>query len=72
MGKINRSQNLTLTYYDQENEQSTGQYAPARWSMDVQFPFEPQDKKEYIDLTELNVSISDDLAELYSLKFNYS
>jgi len=71
MGKIDRSQNLTLTYYDQENEQSTGQYAPARWSFNVQFPFEPQDKTEYLDLTELNVSMPDDLETIYKLKFNY-
>lgn len=72
IGKIDRSQNLTLTYYDQENESATGQYAPARWSMSVYFPFEPQDKREYIDLSELNVSVNDDLANIYSLKFNYS
>ena len=71
IGTIDRSQNLTLTYYDQENEQATGQYAPARWSMNVQFPFEPQDKKEYVDLSELNVSIPDELSEIYSAKFNY-
>jgi hypothetical protein len=71
IGTIDRSQNLTLTYYSQENEQATGQYAPARLSMNVQFPFEPQDKTEYLDLTELNVDVSDDLAELYKLKFNY-
>lgn len=71
VGEIDRSQNLTLTYYDQENEQATGQYAPARWSMSVLFPFEPQDKRVYVDLSELNVSMSDELAELYSLKFIY-
>ena len=71
VGTIDRSNNLTLTYYSQESEQATGQYAPARWSMDVQFPFEPQDKTEYLSLEELNVSIPDDLAEIYALKFIY-
>ena len=72
IGQISRDQNFTLTYYDQQNEESTGQYAPARWSFNVKFPFYPQDKGNYVNLSELNVTINDDLAELYKLKFNYS
>ncbi len=71
-GAIDRSQNLTLTYYDQENETATGQYAPARWSMNISFPFDPQDEREYVDLSELNVSIPDELETIYAMKFNYS
>lgn len=71
-GTIERSLNFTLSYYDQENEQATGQYAPARWSFNVKTPFYPEDKRDYVDLSELNVDINDDLAELYKLKFNYS
>ena len=61
---------FSLTYYDQENEQSTGQYAPARWTLIVQLAFIPTDNNTYNALTELNVSL-EDLTE-FSLKFNYS
>ena len=61
---------FTLTYYDQENEQATGQYAPARWTFIIQMAFIPTDNNEYNDLTELNVSL-EDLTE-FSLKFTYS
>lgn len=70
-GKLYTNLNYTLTYYDQENQESAGQYAPARWSFTVKTPFTPADNNTYIDLEELNVDISDDLAELYSLQFKY-
>ena len=60
---------FTLTYYDQENEQSTGQYAPARWTLIVQLAFIPTDNNTYNALTELNVSL-EDLTD-FSLKFTY-
>jgi hypothetical protein len=60
---------FTLTYYDQENEQATGQYAPARWTFIVQLAFIPTDNNIYNALTELNVSL-EDLTE-FSLKFTY-
>ena len=60
---------FTLTYYDQENEQATGQYAPARWTFIVQLAFIPIDDNVYNALTELNVSL-EDLTE-FSLKFTY-
>jgi len=63
---------FTLTYYDQVSEQSTGQYAPARWSFDVNMPFIPTDNNDYTDLEELNVSVSDETLSLYELKFNYT
>ena len=71
-GTIDFDLNFNLSYYDQENEQSTGQYAPARWSFTVRMPFTPVDNNTYIDLEELNIDIDGDLAELYSLKFTYS
>ncbi|KKM18071.1 hypothetical protein LCGC14_1669390 [marine sediment metagenome] len=60
---------FSLTYYDQENEQSTGQYAPARWTLIVQLAFIPTDNNTYNALTELNVSL-EDLTD-FSLKFTY-
>jgi len=71
VGMIDRNTDFSLTYYSQENEDSTGQYAPARWSFDVMLPYIPTDNNDYTDLTELNVSVKDDTLELYSLKFNY-
>ncbi len=68
---IDHGADFTLTYYDQETEQSTGQYAPARWSFSVLMPFIPTDNNDYVDLTELNVSVSDDTLEQYALKFEY-
>ncbi len=61
---------FTLTYYDQENEQATGQYAPARWTFIIQMAFIPTDNNTYNALTELNVSL-EDLTE-FSLQFTYS
>ncbi len=60
---------FSLTYYDQENEQATGQYAPARWTFIVQLAFIPTDNNTYNALTELNVSL-EDLTD-FSLKFTY-
>ena len=71
VGTIDRSQALNLTYYSQEGETSLGQYAPARWSFSVILPFEPSDKKEYPNLEEINVSVSDETLEQYALKFIY-
>ena len=62
---------FTLTYYDQENEQATGQYAPARWTFIVQLVFVPVDDNVYAALTELNISVKDDTLEQYALRFTY-
>ena len=64
--------NFNLTYYDQENEAATGQYAPARWSFTVQLAFIPTDNNDEIDLTELNVSVLDETLEQYALRFTYT
>lgn len=63
--------NFNLTYYDQENEQATGQYAPARWTFTVQLAFIPVDNNDYNDLEELNVQVKDDTLDLYALRFTY-
>ncbi len=60
---------FSLTYYDQENEQATGQYAPARWTLIVQLAFIPTDNNTYNALTELHVSL-EDLTD-FSLRFTY-
>lgn len=65
--KIDRQEtNFNLTYYDQENEQSSGQYAPARWSFTVQLAFIPTDNNEYNDLEELNINM-----QQFALRFTY-
>ena len=64
--------NFQLTYYDQENEQSSGQYAPARWNFTVQLAFIPTDNNDYNDLEILNVSVKDDTLEQYALRFTYT
>lgn len=69
---IDRNIDFTLTYYDQENEQATGQYAPARWSFTVKMPYIPTDNNDYNDLTELNISVKEEDLEDYALRFNYS
>lgn len=69
---IDSDLDFTLTYYDQENEQTTGQYAPARWAFDVQLAYIPTDNNDYNNLEELNVSVKDDTLEAYSLRFEYT
>ena len=59
--------NFNLTYYDQENEQSSGQYAPARWSFTVQLAFIPTDNNDYNDLDELNINM-----QQFALRFDYT
>jgi len=69
---IERKSDFTLTYYDQEATNATGQYAPARWSFTVAMPFIPNDERTYYDLDELNLTVKDDTLNLYSLKFDYT
>ena len=59
--------NFNLTYYDQENEQSSGQYAPARWSFTVQLAFIPTDNNDYNDLEEFNINM-----QQFALRFDYT
>lgn len=63
---------LDLTVYDQEQEQSTGQYAPARWTFNVSMPFIPVDNHDFPSLEELSLSVSDDDLALFALQFNYT
>lgn len=69
---IDRDLNFDLNYYDQEGEQATGQYAPARWSFTVKMPFIPVDDRDYDDLEELNIAVSDESLELFAMRFNYT
>ena len=48
--------NPTLIMYNQEREETTGQYAPARWSMRVRFPLFPAEV-ELPRLEELHVAL---------------
>lgn len=69
---IDRSLNFNLTYYDQENEQSTGQYSPARWDFAPSLPFIPVDNNLYRNLEELNLSVKDETLELFAAQFIYN
>lgn len=69
---IDHSLNFQLNYFDQESQEATGQYAPARWSVNVSMPFIPVDDRTYEDLEELNVSVSDETLALYEMKFEYT
>lgn len=68
---IDHSLDFALNYFDQESQQATGQYAPARWSVNVQMPFIPTDDREYENLENLVVSVSDETLELFALNFEY-
>ncbi len=63
--------NFNLTYYDQENEQAAGQYAPARWTFIVQLAFIPVDDNDYNDLTELNIQVKESDLDQFALRFTY-
>lgn len=67
---IDRNINFNLTYYDQEGEQKSMQYAPARWAFDVYMPFIPEDKGVYPDLeitgTEVKKGDLDSFAALFT------
>lgn len=68
---IDHDSNFALNYYDQESQQATGQYAPARWSFTVQMPFIPVDDNDYQNLEKLGVVVSDETAALFALDFTY-
>jgi hypothetical protein len=69
-GTIGVFGNLSLSLWSQENEQATGQYAPARWSFTVGVPFVPQEGPDLPDLTELNIEMKQ-LLESWGAKFTY-
>lgn len=58
---------LSLVMYSQEREETTGQYAPARWSFQVSLPYVPMDHQEIADLEELNVAL-----EQFAVKYTYT
>lgn len=64
--------NLTLSIYDQATSEATGQYAPARWSMNVYMPYIPTDNSTTTALTELSISVSEDDLLSWSALFDYS
>jgi hypothetical protein len=61
---------LTLQIYPQEDEQATGQYAPARWSFTVGVPFIPQEGPDLPAFDELNIEMKQ-LLESWGAKFTY-
>jgi hypothetical protein len=69
---IDRSETaFQCTYYDQENEQASGQYAPARWAFTVGLAFIPNDNNTYNAFTELNISVKDEDLEQFAVRFTY-
>jgi hypothetical protein len=63
--------NFTLNYYDHESEQSSGQYAPARWAFTVQLVYVPTDNNDYNALEELNIVVKKDELDNYAALFQY-
>lgn len=68
---IDNNNNFNLTFFDQVGEQSTKQYAPAQYGFTVHMPFIPTDNNDFVDLTELNVSVKEDDLVLFGARFNY-
>ena len=53
----------TLTIYTQEGEDSTGNYAPARYSFDVSANYTPADDSATVALTEINLAFNEALED---------
>ena len=56
---------MALSLYSQEREEATGQYAPARWTLQVKLPYVPLDS-DTVDMTELNVDL-----QQFAVKFTF-
>jgi hypothetical protein len=69
---IEKGADLTLQIYDQENEQVTGQYAPARWSLTVNMPFIPTDDNSLLNLEEIGVQVKEDDLDVWAVEFAYT
>lgn len=69
-GEIARDQNTTLTYWSQENEMVTGQYAPARLSFNVHLSYTPVDDGPTVALSELNLTMKQALED-WAVKYTY-
>jgi hypothetical protein len=61
---------LRLQVYSQEAEEATGQYAPARWSMDVTLPYYPTDDAETNAIAEIDLTMAQAL-ESWAVKYTY-
>lgn len=60
----------TLQIYNQEGAQDSGNYAPARWTLEVILPFYPADNGTVTEMTELNVTFKETL-ENWGIKYVY-
>jgi hypothetical protein len=69
-GKIEPSISPSLQMYSQEAEATYGQYAPARWTFDLNLPYYPADDAALVKITEINVAFEQAL-ETWSLKYKY-
>jgi len=69
-GTISRNISADLTMYSQEQQDSTGQYAPARWSLTVDMAYTPDDDATVTAITELNLTMEDAL-ESWAMKYTY-
>jgi len=61
----------TLTIYTQEGEDSTGNYAPARYSFDATAAYTPSDDAPTVALTEINLAFEQAL-ENWGSKYTYT
>lgn len=60
----------TLQIYNQDGAQETGNYAPARWTLEVVLPFYPEDDGTTVAMTELNLTFKQTL-ESWGIKYVY-
>ena len=60
----------TVQYYNQEGDDSTGSYAPARISFEVSLPFEPSDDDTAVDITDAQVKFKQAI-ESWFVKHSY-
>ena len=69
-GKIMRNIGASLNIYNAEGQESTGCYAPARWSLTVDLAYEPDDDATTVAMTELNLTWKDTL-ESWASRYTY-
>ena len=60
----------TLQIYNQDGAQETGNYAPARWTLEVVLPFYPSDDGTTVAISELNLTFKQALEDM-GLKYVY-
>lgn len=70
-GIISRNISASLNIYNQEGADNTGCYAPARWTLNVDMAYTPDDDATVTAITELNLNWKDTL-ESWASKYTYT